>query len=185
MQLSAGRWHSSAPPDVVAVDAPGRRFAISLFDESGSGGEREETLLGTYSGEARVALSEAGLADGNYRIVLNELTPSGNVGPTSPRGGSGSGLQTQRTSIHPRMFSWLTKVERRSTDGASSQRRLLIRPVEEWFVALPSLAPKPGNRRFRRLRCQPASAAASRSEMSRACCAFSGGGPLGTRCRAR
>ena len=80
MQLSAGRWHSSAPPDVIAVDAPGRRFAISLFDESGSGGEREETLLGTYSGEARVALSEAGLADGNYRIVLNELTPSGNVG---------------------------------------------------------------------------------------------------------
>ena len=81
MQLSAGRWHSSAPPDVIAIDAPGRRFAMGLFDESGSGGERGETPLGTHSGEAHVALSEAALSDGNYRIVLNELTPSGNAGP--------------------------------------------------------------------------------------------------------
>ena len=80
MQLSAGRWHSSAPPDVIALDALGRRFAISLFDESGTGGEFTEASLDTYLGEAQVSLGDRALADGNYRIVLNEVTPAGNVG---------------------------------------------------------------------------------------------------------
>ncbi len=80
MQLSAGRWHSSSPPDVMAVDAAGRRFAVSLFDESGTSGEFVATPLGTHSGEARISLRELGLVDGNYRIVLNETTPSGGIG---------------------------------------------------------------------------------------------------------
>ena len=80
MQLSAGRWHSASPPDVTAVDASGRRFAIRLFDESGASGESAETPLGVHSGEARIPLRDRGLTDGNYRIILSEATPSGEAG---------------------------------------------------------------------------------------------------------
>ena len=80
MQLSAGRWHSASPPDVTAVDATGRRFAVRLFDESGASGDFVATPLGIHSGEARISLSDLGLADGNYRIILSEVTQSGEAG---------------------------------------------------------------------------------------------------------
>lgn len=80
MQLSAARWHSTAPPTIVAVDGVERRFVVTLFDESGIAGETPPLELGSYTGEALIPLEDRQLADGNYRVILNEVTSTGRVG---------------------------------------------------------------------------------------------------------
>ncbi len=69
MQLTDGRWHASSAPAVIAVDGAGREFRVTLYRESGRTGD-EPIDLGAHQAEARIPLSDRGLEDGNYRVVL-------------------------------------------------------------------------------------------------------------------
>lgn len=80
MHLSAARWHSKAPPTIVAIDGVQRRFAVTLFEESGIPGKTPPIELGSHTGETLIPLKDLQLADGNYRVILNEVTPTGRVG---------------------------------------------------------------------------------------------------------
>ncbi len=80
MQLGAGRWHSLAPPSVVAVDGQHRSFAVRLFEEWVAGTGRPPVDLGTHVGTAELELAHLRLEDGDYRLVLSELGPTGSVG---------------------------------------------------------------------------------------------------------
>ena len=71
MQLSNGRWHSSAPPDVIVVDSREREFLVTLYDELGSSAD-DSRNLGKYQREALISLPDEHLGDGNYRIVITD-----------------------------------------------------------------------------------------------------------------
>ena len=69
MQLSDGRWHASSAPAVIAVDGAGREFRVTLYRQSSRTGD-EPIDLGAHQAEARIPLSDRGLENGNYRVVL-------------------------------------------------------------------------------------------------------------------
>lgn len=68
LQLTDSRWHSQAPPSVLAVNSTGRSFRVELHSQSNL--DQEPLGLGTHTGQARIAMADRNLADGDYRIVL-------------------------------------------------------------------------------------------------------------------
>ena len=70
LQLSDGRWHSQAPPAVHLVNGTGRSFGVELLSQSNL--DVEPLTLGTQAGQAKIALADRNLADGDYRIVVTE-----------------------------------------------------------------------------------------------------------------
>lgn len=70
VQLTDGRWHSKAPPSIIAVDGHSRSFNVTLHSQSNL--DEKPRDLGTHAGQARIALASRELADGDYRIVLTE-----------------------------------------------------------------------------------------------------------------
>ena len=68
LQLTDSRWHSQAPPSVIAVNGSGRSFRVELHSQSNL--DEEPLELGSYVGQAKIALADRMLADGDYRIVL-------------------------------------------------------------------------------------------------------------------
>ncbi|MCY4617831.1 MAG: hypothetical protein OXD50_04665 [Chloroflexi bacterium] len=70
VQLTDGRWHSQAPPSIIAVDGHSRSFNVTLHSQSNL--DEKPRDLGTHAGQASIALASRELADGDYRIVLTE-----------------------------------------------------------------------------------------------------------------
>ena len=73
VHLSDGRWHTSEPPSIIAVDGRGNEFQVTLLPLSNPDEKPHE--LGTHIGQARIPLSGLALTDGDYRIVLSEPAP--------------------------------------------------------------------------------------------------------------
>ena len=70
VQLTDGRWHSQAPPSIIAVDGHDRSFNVTLHSQSNL--DEKPRDLGMHAGQASIALAIRELDDGDYRIVLTE-----------------------------------------------------------------------------------------------------------------
>ncbi len=70
VQLTDGRWHTQAPPSIIAVDGHSRSFDVTLHSQSNL--DEKPRDLGTHARQASITLASRELADGDYRIVLTE-----------------------------------------------------------------------------------------------------------------
>ena len=78
--IRGGRWHSTRPPEVVALSGTGQQFSLRLLSEFTVTDALVDRNLGVHAGEARIPLDGMGLPDGNYRVLLSAVTAGGGAG---------------------------------------------------------------------------------------------------------